>query len=73
MQSDVDRILADIEKEFDFLDFNRKVREALLESTMRQVQSVGTSGEAGGNADEQLASLHQHVTMLQTTGKFAEA
>ena len=73
MQSDVDRILADIEKEFDFLDFNRKVREALLESTTRQVQSVGTSGEAGGNADEQLDSLHQHVIMLQTAGKFAEA
>eukprot|EP00976_Prorocentrum_cordatum_P016804 338019-Prorocentrum_minimum.AAC.1 len=60
MQSDVERILADIKKEFDFLDFNRKVREVLLESTMRQVQSVGTSGGGGGNADEQLASLHQH-------------
>eukprot|EP00976_Prorocentrum_cordatum_P054539 1100689-Prorocentrum_minimum.AAC.1 len=36
LQSDVERILADIKEEFDFLDFNRKVREALLESTMRQ-------------------------------------
>eukprot|EP00976_Prorocentrum_cordatum_P085180 1185959-Prorocentrum_minimum.AAC.1 len=69
---DVERILAEIKEESNFLDFNRKVREALLESTTRQVQSVGTSGE-GGNADEQLASLHQDVAMLQTAGKFAEA
>eukprot|EP00959_Pyramimonas_sp_CCMP1952_P288873 6041484-Pyramimonas_sp.AAC.1 len=69
---DVERILAEIQKEFDFLDFNLKVREALLESTTRQVQSVGTS-RGGGNVDDQLASLHQHLTMLETAEKFAEA
>ena len=51
MASDVERILADIRKEFAFPDFNRRVRDALLESTTRQVRRIDTAGaaEEGGN------------------------
>eukprot|EP00240_Pyramimonas_obovata_P003175 CAMPEP_0118924400 /NCGR_PEP_ID=MMETSP1169-20130426/2554_1 /TAXON_ID=36882 /ORGANISM="Pyramimonas obovata, Strain CCMP722" /LENGTH=636 /DNA_ID=CAMNT_0006865509 /DNA_START=385 /DNA_END=2295 /DNA_ORIENTATION=- len=73
--SDVEWILADIQKEFTFDVFNRNVRRALLESTTRQAQRVDTAGGGGeGSATkEQLASLNQHILMLSTAGRFTEA
>eukprot|EP00959_Pyramimonas_sp_CCMP1952_P114460 2393232-Pyramimonas_sp.AAC.1 len=79
--ADVEWILADIQKEFAFPEFNRNVRNALLESTARQVKCAVDTSQSGGGAgstststtEEQLASLHQHFTMLSTTGRFTEA
>mmetsp|Transcript_29758 Transcript_29758/g.64988 ORF Transcript_29758/g.64988 Transcript_29758/m.64988 type:complete len:633 (-) Transcript_29758:189-2087(-) len=77
-QSDVEWILADIQKEFDYVEFNLKVRDSLLKSTTKQVQRSNTVvGRVCDGSEEpthqRLAHLHQNFLLLSTAGKFSEA
>eukprot|EP00959_Pyramimonas_sp_CCMP1952_P399828 8377558-Pyramimonas_sp.AAC.1 len=71
-QADKVRILGNIKDEFDFQDFNMTVREALVESTARQMERLAKGGE-GVDAEEQFAALNQRQEILRATGKSADA
>eukprot|EP00976_Prorocentrum_cordatum_P102679 1193156-Prorocentrum_minimum.AAC.6 len=79
-QTDIDWILEDIKKEFDYVEFNLKVRDALLQSTTNQVLRSNTTALTGGvarefdsNPQQRLAALYQNYLLLSTAGKFAES